>query len=220
MITDIRGSQGGTTFSRNTFANYMRNKTSPVNTNTVAQQLVRNRLGAMSQSWGGITEAERTAWIDGAATWSNTNIFNQAIDYTGFSLYGRLNRNRQEINEALITAFVLPGDVDSFTTFSVVADTTGGTMLITFAPAIVPGTKVIIRATRPLTTGTNFVRNEFRKIAVIADLDLTPFDLAPFYIAVFGTLPVVGSKIFVDAKHVLVSNGQNAVPIKATAIVI
>ena len=86
MITDIRGSQGGTTFSRNTFANYMRNKTSPVNPNTVAQQLVRNRLAAMSQSWGGLTAAQRTAWIDGAPVWSNNNIFNQAINYTGFSL--------------------------------------------------------------------------------------------------------------------------------------
>lgn len=219
-IADIRGSIGGTTYSRNTFANYIRNKTSPVNPNTVAQQLVRNRLAAMSQSWGGITENQRIAWIDGAPTWTNSNIFNQAINYTGFSLYGRLNRNRQEVNQALLTDFVLPADVDSFTSLSVIADTTGGTMEITFAPAIAADHGVIIRATAPLTAGTTFVRNQFRKIAVLDSTDTTPVDLAIFYIAVFGALPPIGSKIFVDAKQVLVTNGQNSVPIKATDIAI
>jgi len=220
FISDIRGSTGGTTYSRNTFANYRRNKTSPVNPNTVAQQLVRNRLGAMSQSWAGIGEANRTSFVDGAPTWTNTNIFNQSIDYTGFSLYGRLNRNRQEINEPLLTTFVLPDEVDSFTSLSLVADTTGGTMEITFAPAIAATHKVIVRATAPLTAGTTFVRNQFRKIAVLDSADLSPFDLAAFYTAVFGVLPPVNSKIFVDVKQVLISNGQNSVPIKASAIVL
>jgi len=220
MITDIRGSQGGTTFSRNTFANYMRNKTSPVNPNTVAQQLVRNRLAAMSQSWGGITQNERTAWIDGAPVWSNNNIFNQAINYTGFSLYGRLNRNRQEINEAFISAFVLPTAVDSFTTFSFIANATLGTLITSFAPAIAVTHKVVIRATPPLSVGTEFVRNQFRKIAVLDSTDLTGIDLAAFYVAVFGAMPPIGAKIFLDAKQVLIANGQNSVPIKDSDIAI
>lgn len=218
FISDIRGSTGGTTYSRNTFANYRRNKTSPVNPNTVAQQLVRNRLGAMSQSWGGITENQRIAWIDGAPTWTNTNIFNQSIDYTGFSLYGRLNRNRQEINEALLTDFVLPSDVDSFTSLSLEADTGGGTLEITFTPAIAADHRVIIRATAPLTAGTTFVRNQFRKIAVLDNGDTSPVDLAVFYIAVFGALPPADSKVFVDAKQILIANGQNSVPIKDSDI--
>jgi len=220
MIADIRGSQGGTTFSRNTFANYMRNKTSPVNPNTVAQQLVRNRLAAMSQSWGGLTAAQRTAWIDGAPVWSNNNIFNQAINYTGFSLYGRLNRNRQEINEVFINDFVLPTAVDSFTAFSFVATFGAGTLIVSYTPAIAVTHKVIIRATPPLSAGTEFVRNQFRKIAVLDSTDLTGVDLAAFYLAVFGTFPPVNSKIFLDAKQVLISNGQNSVPIKDSQIVL
>ncbi len=220
MITDMRGSQGGSTFSRNTFANYIRNKTSPVNPNTVAQQLVRNRLAAMSQSWGGLTAAQRTAWIDGAPVWSNNNIFNQAINYTGFSLYGRINRNRQEINELFINDFVLPTAVDSFTTFSFVATFGAGTIILTYAPAIAATHKVIIRATPPLSAGTEFVRNQFRKIAVLDSTDLTGVDVAAFYVAVFGTLPPVNSKIFIDAKQVLISNGQNSVPIKDSQIVL
>ncbi len=220
MIADIRGSQGGTTFSRNTFANYMRNKTSPVNPNTVAQQLVRNRLGAMSQHWVALTAAQRTGFIDGAPTWSNNNIFNQAINYTGFSLFGRLNRNRQEINEAFIDDFVLPTAVDSFTTFSFIANATLGTLVTSFSPAIAATHKVIIRATPPLSVGTEFVRNQFRKIAVLDSTDVTGIDLAAFYTAAFGTFPPIGAKIFMDAKQVLIANGQNSVPIKDSDIAV
>ena len=220
FVSDIRGSTGGTTYSRNTFSNYRRNKTSPVNPNTIAQQLVRTRLTTMSQSWGGITEDLRQNWIDVAPSWTNTNIFNQAIDYTGFSLYGRLNRNRQEINEALIDTAPLPTEVDGMTALSLVADTTGGTLDATFTPAIASDHKVLVRATRAVTAGTNFVKAEFRKIAVLDDGDTSPIDLASFYIAVFGALPPIGSKVFVDFKPILIANGQNAVPLKAQAIAI
>lgn len=93
-------------------------------------------------------------------------------------------------------------------------------MEITFDPAIAVDHKVIVRATAPLTQGTTFVRNQFRKIAVLDSADLSPFDLAAFYTAVFGVLPPVNAKIFVDVKQVLISNGQNSVPIKASAIVL
>ena len=220
FIADTRGSIGGTTYSRNTFSNYRRNKTSPVNPNTVPQQLVRARLTAMSQSWGGITQVLRDNWIDVAPSWTNTNIFNQAINYTGFSLYGRLNRNRQEINEALITVAPLPTEVVGFTSLSFIANTTLATIITTFAGAIPASQKVVVRATRPVSAGTQFVRNEFKKIAVLDSTDLTGLDLAAFYIAVFGALPPIGSKIFIDFKPVLVANGQNGVPLKASDIAI
>jgi len=220
IVGDIRGAAGNMKFNKNSSGNYIQTNVSPVNPNTVSQQLVRGRFGLASQSWRGLTENQRQAWIDGAPTWTNTNVFNQEIGYTGFALRTRLTRNRQEINETALDDFVLPASVDTFTSLSVVADTTGGTMLLTFAPAINPGTKAIIRATAPLSAGVNFVKAEFRKIAVLDDLDSSPFDLAAFYIAVFGQLPAAASKIFVDAKQILISNGQNSVPLKASAIAI
>lgn len=215
IVGDIRGAAGNMKFNKNTFGNYIQTNVSPVNTNTVAQQLVRGRFGLSSQSWRGLTEAQRQAWIDGTVSWTNQNVFNQEIGYTGFSLRGRLNRNRQEINEALLDDFVLPGDVDTFTSLSLVADTSGGTLEITFAPAIAADHKVIVRATAPLSAGVTFVKAEFRKIAVLDNLDVSPFDLAAFYIAVFGQLPPGDSKVFVDAKQILIANGQNSVPLKA-----
>jgi len=220
IVGDIRGAAGNMKFNKNSSGNYIQTNVSPVNPNTVAQQLVRGRFGLASQSWEALTEGQRTLWNDGAQAWTNTNVFNQEIGYTGFALRTRLTRNRQEINEAQLDDFVLPSAVDTFTALSVVADTTGATMLLTFSPAINPGTKAIVRATNPVSAGVSFVKSEFRKITVLDDLTLSPFDLAPFYIAVFGQLPPVGSKIFVDAKQIKVSNGQNSVPLKASDIAV
>ncbi len=220
IVGDIRGAAGNMKFNKNSSGNYIQTNVSPVNTNTVPQQLVRARFGLASQSWRGLTEAQREAWIDGAPTWTNTNVFNQEIGYTGFALRTRLTRNSQEINEPEIDDFVLPASVDTFTSLSVVADTTGGTLDATFAGAIVATHKAVVRATAPLSAGVNFVKSEFRKIAVLDSTDTSPIDLAAFYIAVFGALPPVGSKVFVDFKQILIANGQNSVPLKASAIAI
>jgi len=217
-VGDIRGSIGSTTYSRNTFANYIRNKTSPVNPNTIPQQLVRARFGAASQEWAGLTDGERLSWNEGAPVWTNTNVFDQEIGYTGFSLRTRLNRNRQEINEGALNLFVLPAEVTTITSLSLVSDITGGTLTATFAPAIAATHKVIVTATAPLSAGIRFVKAEFRKIAVLDSTDLSPIDLAAFYLAVFGALPPVGSRVFVEFKPILIANGQNAVPLKADDI--
>lgn len=186
----------------------------------MAQQLVRARFGAASQAWAGLTEAERTSWNDGAQAWTNTNVFNQSIQYTGFSLFSRLSRNLQEISETIISTFSLPAAVESFTTFSTIANATLGTLITSFTPAISATHKVIITATNPVSAGVNFVKSEYRIIAVLDSTDLTGLDLEAQYVAVFGAMPPVGGKIFLKAKQVLIANGQNGVPLQTSDIAI
>ena len=93
IAADIRGHAGGTVFSKNTFGNYIRNKVTPVNPNTVAQALVRSRFTSISQDWKGLTEAQRQAWNQGAINFQNTDIFGNSVPLTGFNLFtpgGRL----------------------------------------------------------------------------------------------------------------------------------
>jgi len=220
VFADIRGQVAGLVYSRNTYANYTRANVSPVNPNTIEQQLVRARFGASSQDWSGLTDAIRQSWVDGAAAWTRQNVFGLPQVLTGFNLKVGLDRNRQEINETLLTGFVIPASVTAITSLSFIADTGGGTLITSFAPAI-PGTqKVVVTATPPQSVGKKFVKSEFRKIAVLDVTDLTGTDLAAFYIATFGTLPVVGSRIFIEFKPVVVANGQPGVPLKASDIAI
>ncbi|MEE8209005.1 MAG: hypothetical protein V3T88_08670 [Nitrosomonadaceae bacterium] len=219
-VGDLRGSLGGTTASRNTYGSYFRIKVTPVNTNTSAQQLVRQRLANISQAWGGLTANQRLAWIETAPQWSHTNVFGNQSPLTGFNLFVRLNRFLLEIGEAQITDAVQPTSVPGFETLSLTADTTGGSWDAAFTPVIPATIKVLVYATAPLSAGISFVKSEFRLIDTVLTGELTPLDLSPEYIAKFGALPPIGSKSFIRFRSVLIATGQPGAIIQSSAIAI
>lgn len=61
-VTDISGSAGGTTFSRNRYGRYLKNKPNPVNPSTTLQQAVRNIFTTLAGMWQTLSAAQRTAW--------------------------------------------------------------------------------------------------------------------------------------------------------------
>lgn len=63
LMSKIRGSVGGLTYSANQYYQIiMKNRTTPVQPNTTAQQLARNALTAAQETWNGLTTAVRAAW--------------------------------------------------------------------------------------------------------------------------------------------------------------
>ena len=212
---EIRGHAGGTVFSKNTFANYIRNKVTPVNPSTVAQALVRSRFTGLSQDWRGLTQAQRDAWNQGAQAFAHTNIFGNNVPLTGFNLFKQLNQNLLAAGAAQIDDIPTVSDVFAFTSQSLSADTTGGTIDLTFAPAIPVGTSVIVYATPGVSAGINFVKSEFRQIVVLGSGNASPFDATAVYTAVFGALPTVGQKVFFETRPILDSSGQSGQRLKS-----
>jgi hypothetical protein len=63
IMSTIRGSVGGLTYSANQFAQIvMKNRIAPVQPNTTAQTAVRSALNAASIAWEGLTQANRDLW--------------------------------------------------------------------------------------------------------------------------------------------------------------
>jgi len=215
IAADIRGHAGGTVFSKNTSGNYIRNKVTPVNPATPAQSLVRSRFTSISQDWRGLTEAQRRAWNQGAINFQNTDIFGNSVPLTGFNLFKRLNQNLLAAGAATIDDIPVPSDVFAFTTNSLSADTTGGTLDLTFTPAIAVGTSVIIYATAGQSVGKSFVKSEFRQIRVLTSADVSPINLGGEYITVFGALPTAGTKVFVETSPILDLTGQRGQRLKS-----
>lgn len=73
IFTNISGSTGGITGSRNKGGQYLRARVNPVNPNSTAQQTARSRFTDANDSWSSLTEAQRTAWNDWAQlqVWKN-----------------------------------------------------------------------------------------------------------------------------------------------------
>ncbi len=220
FIADIRNRIGGVVFSKNSSGNYIRRGVTPVNPQSVAQQQVRQFLTQTSQSWRDITEDERNNWNQVKDSFPKTDIFGNSIAPTGFNLFTRLNRNLLEIEETVLTTAPLPIAVQGFLTLTLVANTTGGLLTATFTPAINADTKVIVFATAAQSAGVTFVKAEFRKIAVLSTTDLSPVELAAFYITKFGALPAVGAKVFIQFRPVDIATGIAGTPLKASAIAI
>jgi hypothetical protein len=217
MMTDARGKLGGQVFSKNRGGAYIRTKVTPSNPRTADQQANRALLGSLSQSWSGLTEAERASWNGAVSNWAKTNIFGDSHNPTGKNLFVQLNKNLSAAGFA--TILVAPEKVEmailglTSVEFNLTDDTlslnnTGDTT----------GFTITLSATPSLTQGTSNAKNKFRNFYTAPSGDYDELDAYAAYAAKFGA-PVIGANIQVSVKLVA-ENGQLSVPesVKATII--
>jgi len=220
IVVDGRGKLGGHVASKNRSGAYWRTKVTPSNPQSVRQLLVRQNFTGNAQAWRGITQAQRDAWISAVTNFTGTDVFGDSMTPSGFNLYVSLNNNLINVGESAIDDPPLPEAVDGFTSFSFVADTTAGTLIATFAPAITANTKVILWATPALSAGKKFVKSEYRQITVWDNTDTSPAPFSTVYIAKYGALPPVGTKIFVKLLPINITTGQSGAMIDSYDIAV
>lgn len=173
--SDIRGSQGGTVWSRNRFGLYTRNRVSPVQPRTDYQLDIRAKLQTISASWRNLTEAQRAAWRALADQVILTDSLGQPYSPTGQQLYVSCN-----INLLLAGATVTPNPPPAVpnvpTPLNVTVTATGGA-----TPALTvawtggdDNYDAFIYATPTLSKGINFYRPSLFKLIRIATGAGTP----------------------------------------------
>lgn len=92
VVGDIRGSIGGTTFSRNKGGLYAKVRVTPVNPSTTRQVDVRADFASLISDWRLILSFnQRQAWIDFAAASPILNRLGQSILISGLNWYSRSN---------------------------------------------------------------------------------------------------------------------------------
>lgn len=104
-VTDIRGSIGGTTFSRNQGGNYARARTKPINQRSWRQTERRCTISECGRFWWDtLVAAERTAWNTYAEETTWTNRLGQAISISGFAAFVRGNTYLRSAGEVMRVA--------------------------------------------------------------------------------------------------------------------
>lgn len=99
------GSLGSSTFSHNRFGQYIRQRTKPVNPQSVRQTAMRASLAALTAYWSQtLTAANRGAWDAYAAAVSWKNRLGETIKLTGFNHFIRSNAQLLAIGETPISA--------------------------------------------------------------------------------------------------------------------
>lgn len=102
-VTDIRGSIGGSVFSRCAGGNYMRARMKPVNPKSGLQNTRRANTAYLTTYWSKtLTDQQRTDWRAYAAGTSWQNKLGQSISINGLAAFLRLNAFQLLIPSAVI----------------------------------------------------------------------------------------------------------------------
>lgn len=217
-MVDGRGKINGSVASKNRAGAYVRTKVTPVNPNKPNQQLARNLLSTLSQSWRTLTQAQRDAWNAAVTGFAVTDIFGDLRNPTGKNLYTRLNANLFNIGQGFISDPPLPSEVPGVSANVVTIAVGAGTYTVTFDP---PGASVRVQvwATPGVSPGKNFVKSEYRLLEDFAGNAVSPHDFSAAYIDRFGA-PAVGTKVFIKLRPVNLTTGQAGVGGEASTIVL
>lgn len=197
-VVEMRGSIGGTAFSRNAFGAYTRARVKPVNPATVFQMNVRANISAISKRWGTtLTEGQRLAWSSAAKIFGVTNKLGEKTLGTGIQLYQQLNLPL--LNAGFTYVDDPPATLDVPAVGGVVVTATAGTPdILTFNVTPVPpggDMELYLSATPLFTPGRSFVKNDYRFIGVSVDVT-NPVDIASLWKTRFDNADfVAGMKI-------------------------
>lgn len=221
MMTDARGKLGGQVFSKNRSGAYVRTKVTPVNPQTSFQQANRQLLGNLSSQWSSLSTEQRTAWNNTVEQWQKTNVFGDLAKPTGKNLFTGLNKNVLNFFPGSDIMQVPPAKAElvpmavASATFYVSTD---NQLLIVLRGSELPGKKVRVRATPPLSAGTSYVKNQLRDLGSAFTVSTENGIVAQAaYIARFGT-PLVGANVWLEVAEVT-ANGQIGVPILYKVVV-
>jgi hypothetical protein len=216
----MRGKLAGSVFRRGRYGNFIRTLTSPINTSTPLQVAVRSLFSKVITGWYNLTNDQRDAWNRRAGMAPKLVSFGETSTYNGRALFIHLNRNLQEISEALIANPPELAPVETFDDFEVSIVTTPGSedITLTILPAINADTKVIVQATPALTPGITYVNpNWYRKIAVLDNTFVSGGSIMTEYLSIFKEMPKTGERVGFRMKAVARISGKDEYPMPYVA---
>jgi hypothetical protein len=189
------GSYAGQTSSRNRFGQYVRNRSTPVNPNSVPQGNVRARLSNNAAAWRALTDVQREGWISLGLSITRSDSLGQSYNLTGFQTYCLINNNKLAAGDAIVSAAPALTDPGTLLTATVTLTSAAFSIAYTTTP-LATGVRLFVFASPQRSAGRYF-EGDYRLIAVTAAAAASPFVVFTTYSARLGT-PVTGNKIFIS----------------------
>lgn len=126
-VAAISGSIGGTTFARNRYGAYARNRSTVVNPATPSQSAMRLIMATLVQAWSStLSTAQRAAWDVYGANVAMLNRLGEQVFLPGFNHFIRSNSIRLQAGLSMVldgpTTFFL-GETDTEATIAVTEST-------------------------------------------------------------------------------------------------
>lgn len=214
IFTNISGSIGGVTASRNKGGQYLRARTTPINPNTPAQQTARSRFTDANQGWSALTAAVKADWNDFAQIQTWTNALGDPIKLSGQQAYVGSFCELDSADLTPVTAPPAPNTRPTALVIPVFAPVIATTDVGIFTPGTLTSTaRYVIGVSPPLPPGITSYKGPYRIGATIAGVQLAPEMSDTVYAAILLArgAPTVGQRFAVRFTSVL-ATGQYSTP--------
>lgn len=219
-VSQISGSVGGTTFSRNRGGMYMRNRSIPIVSTTLPAQAAKNRLAAESIAWQSLTQAQRDAWKHYAEQNPVIDTLGAQRQLSAHQSFVKLNTRIALVGETRITDPPIVAAPDALLTVTLTADIGTGDVEVAFTTTpLGTGIGLYLFGDVVDSPGINYVQNTLRFIMASTAAQASPLNIETEATAVFGTL-VVGQTFHLSAHTIRLADGQISTPLKDRAVVI
>lgn len=171
IVADIRGSIGATVFARNRGGAYVRNRTTPLNPQSLSQSVVRAQFGSLSNDWSNtLTQSQRDGWDAWADAVPYSNVFGEDRFLAGINAFVAGNSLLAQAGEDL--ALDAPTILTKGPSIVPTIGGVGATDVLTLAsigtydpPAA--GITVLVYASPPQNAGVSFFKGPFRLVGSV-----------------------------------------------------
>jgi len=202
-VADVRGSIGGSTFSRGRGGAIARVRVKGTQRHTAAQQARRSSLSNLAGQWNNIlTAAQRAAWEQYAVATTWTNRLGDTITVTGMAAFVQTNALRLMAAQTILAAApAAPGRVGAAPITATIVATTkvlsitaiGGSWIATTV-----GDTVHLFASAPMNPGRTGAPRGIHWVGSVIGASSTPL---PFTVTLAANM-VVGQNVVVESVHV------------------
>lgn len=218
-VAEIRGSINGNTFSRSRAGAIVRNRTTPIQPNTIPQSDVRQKFQEAADGFRSLTVDQVNEWAGVAQSLTRLNSFGETYVPSGKQLFMEVTLNSLLIGGGPIALekVVLNPNLPSLELGSAVFEISEPDLAVaTLSASSNFGTQMIVQATRPLQTSVRNFKKFLRQIGVSFAITSVPAaeDLLTAYNATYpGVLyddAMLGMRVGFRARSVNPESGLSS----------
>ena len=193
LVTDLKGSIGGSTFQHTGAGLIVRNKPIGRKSGTHSQSVIRQFPNTYTQAWRNLTMAQKLAWAAFAAVNLKKNRYGESKTISGFAWFESINYNFTRIgavNVLIPPIYTAPPAVDVFTVL-MTSTKIQYSWLLAPAPA---NTRMLYWATYFISGVSQKNRSVYRYIQTTVPGGFTTLNIAANWTVVFGD-PFAGRSV-------------------------
>lgn len=219
LAGQISGRLGSAVFSHNKGGPYVRNGTIPTVVTSDEAIAAKARLTAASQSWAGLTDADRLSWTLYAQQNTVLDRLGHQITLSGASMFNRFFCRLALSTDTPLDVAPVGDPPKPLRGIIITAEAATPEISLEFTDTpIGPDDRLIVRACLLESPGVSYIRNRLRYILTSSTAHTSPLDITANFVARFGA-PQEHQTLHVQAYVLTSTTGLVSEPLQSLCVV-